>query len=403
MVKKVVLAYSGGLDTSIMIHWLKENYGCEVIAYAADVGQGLRELDDLEQRAKAAGASKVYVLDLRKEFLEEYVWPTLKAGAVYESRYLLGTSFARPVIAKHQVLIAEKEGADAVAHGATGKGNDQVRFELTFMALNPDLQIIAPWKDPKWTINSREEAIDYAEKHNIPLKITKKRIYSEDANLWHISHEGAELEDPWNESADAVFNISNTLENAPGEAEHIEIEFKQGVPVALNGQKLGAVELLLKLNEIGGKHAIGQIDIVENRLVGMKSRGVYETPGGTILYAAHDNLEQLVLDKETYHLKQQLAHKYADLVYNGQWFTPVREALDAFVNKIQEKMDGTVRLKLYKGNIVAAGTKSPHSLYMENLASFTNSDLYDQKDATGFIRCFGLPMRVAKLLENPSV
>jgi len=397
MVKKVVLAYSGGLDTSIMIHWLKANYGCEVIAYAADVGQGLRELDDLEQRAKAAGASKVYILDLRKEFLEEYVWPTLKAGAVYESKYLLGTSFARPLIAKHQVLIAEKEGADAVAHGATGKGNDQVRFELTFMALNPDLKIIAPWKDPKWTINSREEAIDYAEKYNIPLKITKKRIYSEDANLWHISHEGAELEDPWNEADDAVFNISSTLEKAPDKLEYIELEFKQGTPVALNKKKLSAVDLLLELNKIGGTHAIGHIDIVENRLVGMKSRGVYETPGGTILYAAHDNLEQLVLDKETYHLKQHLAHKYAELVYNGQWFTAVREALDAFVNKTQEKMDGTVRLKLYKGNVVSAGVQSPNSLYLENLASFTNSGLYDQKDAAGFIRCFGLPLKVARL------
>ncbi|MDR1452479.1 MAG: argininosuccinate synthase [Candidatus Margulisbacteria bacterium] len=400
MVKKVVLAYSGGLDTSIMIHWLKNNYGCEVVAYAADVGQGLRELDDLEQRAKAAGASKVYVLDLRQEFVEEYIWPTLKAGAVYESRYLLGTSFARPVIAKHQVAIAEKENADAVAHGATGKGNDQVRFELTFLALNPDLQIIAPWRDPKWTINSREEAIEYAEKHNIPLKITKKRIYSEDANIWHISHEGAELEDPWQEPADIVFSISNTLEKAPDKAEYIELEFAQGAPVALNGQKLPAVELLLKLNEIGGKHAIGQIDIVENRLIGMKSRGVYETPGGSILYAAHDDLEQLVLDKETYHLKQHLAHKYAELVYNGQWFTPARAALDAFVHKTQEKMDGTARLKLYKGNIASAGVKSPYSLYLENLASFTNSDLYDQKDAAGFIRCFGLPLKAAKLNER---
>ncbi|GBR75368.1 argininosuccinate synthase [Candidatus Termititenax persephonae] len=397
MVKKVVLAYSGGLDTSIMIHWLRENYGCEVIAYAADVGQGLRELDDLRERARAAGASKVYVLDLRREFVEDYIWPTLKAGAVYESRYLLGTSFARPVIAKHQVLLAQKEKADAVAHGATGKGNDQVRFELTFMALDPSLQIIAPWKDPDWTINSREEAIDYAKAHNIPLKITKKRIYSEDANLWHISHEGAELEDPWREPGGAVYSISNTLEKAPARPEYVEIEFRQGVPVALNKKRLPSVDLLRKLNIIGGRHAIGQIDIVENRLVGMKSRGVYETPGGTILYAAHDNLEQLTLDKETYHLKQQLASKYADLVYNGQWFTSAREALDAFVNKTQETVNGTVRLKLYKGNVVSAGVKSPDSLYLENLASFTNSALYDQKDATGFIRCFGLPLKVARL------
>jgi argininosuccinate synthase len=380
-----------------MIHWLKENYGCEVIAYAADVGQGLRELDDLESRARAAGASKVYALDLRREFVEEYIWPALKAGAVYESKYLLGTSFARPVIAKHQVLIAEKEGADAVAHGATGKGNDQVRFELTFMALNPALQIIAPWRDPKWTINSREEAIDYAEKQHIPLKITKKRIYSEDANLWHISHEGGELEDPWNEVPDSVFSISSVLEKAPDKAEYVEIEFQRGAPIALNGQKLPAVDLILKLNELGGRHAIGQIDIVENRLIGIKSRGVYETPGGSILYAAHDTLEQLALDKETYHLKQHLAHKYAELVYNGQWFTSARVALDAFVNKTQEKINGVVRLKLYKGNIVPAGVKSPDSLYLENLASFTNSELYDQKDAAGFIRCFGLPLKVAKL------
>lgn len=401
MVKKVVLAYSGGLDTSIMIHWLKANYNnCEVIAFAADVGQGLRELDDLEQRALKSGASKVIIRNLQKEFLEKYVWPTMKAGAVYESQYLLGTSFARPVIAKHQVMIAEAEGADAVAHGATGKGNDQVRFELTYMALNPDLKIIAPWKDPKWTINSREEAIDYAEKYDIPLKVTKQKIYSEDANLWHISHEGAELEDPWEEPRDAVYTISNTLEKAPDKAEYVELEFVKGVPVAVNGKKQDTVALLNALNELGSKHAIGHCDIVENRLVGMKSRGVYETPGGAILYFAHDKLEQLTLDKETFQLKQTLAHKYASLVYNGQWFTTVREALDAFVNKTQETVTGTVKLKLYKGNLIPAGVKSPHSLYLQNLASFTNVDFYDQKDATGFIKCFGLPMKVKKLTEK---
>jgi argininosuccinate synthase len=400
MVKKVVLAYSGGLDTSIMIHWLKENYGCEVIAFAADVGQGLREIKGLKERALKTGASKIYIEDLTKEFIEEYIWPTMKSGAVYESKYLLGTSFARPLIAKRQVEIAEKEGANAVAHGATGKGNDQVRFELTYMALNPKLEIIAPWKDDKWKINSREEAIDYAKKHNIEIPVSKEKIYSEDANIWHISHEGDELEDPAKEPLDRVFTISKTIEKAPDKPTYIEIEFKQGVPVALNGKKMDALTLLTELNKIGGENAIGQIDIVENRLVGMKSRGVYETPGGTILYQAHDILEQLTLEKETYQYKLRLAHKYAELVYNGQWFTSLRESLDAFVEESQKVVNGTVRLKLYKGNVVPAGVKSPDSLYLEDLASFTNVDFYDQKDATGFIKCFGLPLKVKKLKQD---
>jgi len=395
-VKKVVLAYSGGLDTSIMIKWLKDNYGCEVIAFCGNVGQG-KETEGLEERAIAAGASKCYLEDLTEEFITDYIYPTLKAGAVYESKYLLGTSFARPLLAKRQVEIAQKEGADAVAHGATGKGNDQVRFELTYMALDPSLKVIAPWKDDKWTINSREEAIDYADKHNIPLTVTKDKIYSEDANIWHISHEGAELEDPANEPQDKVYTLSKTIEEAPDKAAYVEIEFKEGVPVKLDGKKLDPIKLLTKLNAIGSANAIGQIDIVENRLVGMKSRGVYETPGGTILYEAHDILEQLVLEKDTYQYKQELAHKYASLVYNGQWFTSLRESLDAFVNETQKVVNGTVKLKLYKGNIVPAGVKSKDSLYMEELSSFANVDFYDQKDATGFIKCFGLPLKVKRL------
>lgn len=400
MVKKVVLAYSGGLDTSIMIKWLKDNYdNCEVICFCGNIGQG-NETVGLEERALASGASKIYIEDLTEEFIKDYIYPTLKAGAIYESKYLLGTSFARPLLAKRQVEIAKKEGADAVAHGATGKGNDQVRFELTYMALDPSLKIIAPWKDPKWTINSREEAIDYAEKHNIPLKVSKKKIYSEDANIWHISHEGAELENPWNEPKPAVFTLSKTLEDAPDKPTYIELEFAKGEPVALNGKKLDPVKLLTELNKIGGENAIGQIDIVENRLVGMKSRGVYETPGGTILYQAHDVLEQLTMEKETYQYKLRLAHKYAELVYNGQWFTSLRESLDAFVEESQKVVNGTVRLKLYKGNVVPAGVKSPDSLYLEDLASFTNVDFYDQKDATGFIKCFGLPLKVKKLKQD---
>lgn len=397
--EKLVLAYSGGLDTSIMIPWLKENYHCEVIAMAADLGQG-EELSGLKQKAIKTGAVKIYIEDLREEFITDYIYPTLKAGAIYESSYLLGTSFARPLIAKRQVEIAHKEGATMVAHGATGKGNDQVRFELTYMALDPSLKIIAPWKDDKWTIHSREEAISYAEERNIPISQSKKRIYSEDRNIWHISHEGGVLEDPANEPPDNVYTLSNTIEKAPNKAEYVEIEFEKGIPVAVNGKSLDPLALLTKLNEIGGVHGVGHVDMVENRLVGIKSRGVYETPGGSILYVAHRELERLVLDRDTMHYKDMVALRYSELVYNGQWFTTIRQALDAFVDVTQQNVTGTVKLKLYKGNIVPAGTKAKKSLYLMDLASFTDTELYDQKDAIGFIRLFGLPMKVAGLVER---
>ncbi|MFC1595940.1 argininosuccinate synthase [Candidatus Margulisiibacteriota bacterium] len=403
-INKVVLAYSGGLDTSVIIPWLKETYGCEVIAFAADLGQE-EELDGLEEKAIKTGASKCYIKDLTKEFVEEYVWPTLQAGAVYEGKYLLGTSFARPLIAKHQVEIAEKEGADAVSHGATGKGNDQVRFELTYMALNPDLKIIAPWKDDRWEIKSREDAIEYAEQRNIPITATKKKIYSQDRNIWHLSHEGGELEDPWNEPNSEMFQLSVPVEQAPDKAVYVEVDFKKGIPVAVrtddSGSSLsGSVELLKALNKIGGQHAIGQTDLVENRLVGMKSRGVYETPGGAILYFAHQSLEALVLDKDTLHYKEQIALRYADLIYNGQWFTPLREALDSFVGTTQKVVNGTVRVKLYKGNLILAGVKSPDSLYSEDIVTFGEGADYDQKDATGFIKLFGLSMKIRALQKK---
>lgn len=398
-IKKVVLAYSGGLDTSVMIPWLKENYGCEVIAFAADLGQG-EELAPLNEKAIKTGASKIYIEDLREEFLKEYIWPTLKAGANYEEKYLLGTSFARPLIAKKQIEIALKEGADAVAHGATGKGNDQVRFELTYMALAPEIKIIAPWKDDKWTLTSREAAIDYANERNIPLEQTKAKIYSRDRNLWHISHEGGNLENPWNAANDDVYVLSKTVEEAPDKATYVEIGFEKGEPVSVDGKKMTAVELMETLNKVGGENAIGQIDMVENRLVGMKSRGVYETPGGTILYFAHKELERLCLDRETMHYKEIVAKKYADLVYNGQWFTKIREALDAFVNVTQENVTGTVRVKLYKGNVILAGSKSDYSLYSQELSSFTDSDMYNQKDAIGFIKLFGLPLRMDAYLNK---
>ena len=398
-IKKVVLAYSGGLDTSVMIPWLKENYGCEVIAFAADLGQG-EELAPLNEKAIKTGASKIYIEDLREEFLKEYIWPTLKAGANYEEKYLLGTSFARPLIAKKQIEIALKEGADAVAHGATGKGNDQVRFELTYMALAPEIKIIAPWKDDKWTLTSREAAIDYANERNIPLEQTKAKIYSRDRNLWHISHEGGNLENPWNAANDDVYVLSKTVEEAPDKATYVEIGFEKGEPVSVDGKKMTAVELMETLNKVGGENAIGQIDMVENRLVGMKSRGVYETPGGTILFFAHKELERLCLDRETMHYKEIVAKKYADLVYNGQWFTKIREALDAFVNVTQENVTGTVRVKLYKGNVILAGSKSDYSLYSQELSSFTDSDMYNQKDAIGFIKLFGLPLRMDAYLKK---
>jgi argininosuccinate synthase len=399
MKKKVVLAYSGGLDTSIMIPWIKETYDADVVAVCANLGQA-EELDGLEEKALKTGACSVYIEDLREEFITEYIYPTLKAGAIYERKYLLGTSFGRPLIAKKVVEIAQKEGATAVAHGATGKGNDQVRFELTFMALDPTLQIIAPWKDPNWTLHSREECIDYAEKRGIPIAQSKKRIYSEDRNIWHISHEGGALEDPGIEPNPDVYTLSQTLENASDTAEIIQIDFEKGIPVAVNGKKLSPLNLLVACNQIGAKHAIGQIDMVENRLVGIKSRGVYETPGGKILYEAHQQLEQLVLDRDTLFMKQHIANEYAKLVYDGKWFSSLRASLDAFVNKTQENMTGSVKLKLYKGNCVYAGTTSKYSLYLQDLASFTDTELYNQQDATGFIKCFGLPMKVKGLVDR---
>ncbi len=395
-VNKVVLAYSGGLDTSVIVPWLKENYGCEVICFSANLGQD-EELEGLEEKALASGASKIYIEDLRLEFLTDYVFPTMQAGAIYERKYLLGTSMARPLIAKRLVEIAEMEGADAVAHGATGKGNDQVRFELTVMALNPKLKIIAPWRE--WDIRGRKDALEYAAKHNVPVPATEKSIYSRDRNLWHMSHEGGLLEDPWNEPEEEMYTLTTSPEAAPDEPEYITIDFKEGLPIRLNGVAMGPVEMMTALNDLGAKHGIGRVDLVENRLVGMKSHGIYETPGGTILYEAHAALEQLVLDKDTLHFKQQVALRYADLVYNGQWFTPLREALDAFVRVTEENMTGTVRFKLYKGNAILVGRKSPFSLYREDYVTFDEDDVYNQKDAEGFIKLFGLPMKVRALLE----
>ena len=397
MIKKVVLAYSGGLDTSVIIPWLKENYRCEVIAMAGDVGQG-EELHGLHEKATKTGASQLYVEDLREEFVRDYIWPTLRAGAVYERKYLLGTSMARPILAKRQVEIALREGADAVAHGCTGKGNDQVRFELTYKALAPHLKVIAPWRE--WSIKSREDAIDYAQKKNIPITATKEKIYSEDRNIWHISHEGGVLEDPASEPEESMWKLTTSPEKAPDEARYVAIEFERGTPVGIDGKKLPPVELVSLANKIGGEHAIGRIDLVENRLVGIKSRGAYETPGGTLIVQAHRELESICLDKETLRLKDQLAIKYADLVYNGQWFTPIRAALDGFVEATQKTVTGSVRLKLYKGNIIVAGRKSPYSLYREDLATFGEEAVYNQKDAEGFINLFGLPVKVQALAER---
>jgi len=398
-IKKVVLAYSGGLDTSIIIPWLKENYdGCEVIAVSGDVGQGT-ELDGLEEKAIKTGASKLYIEDLNDEFVTDFVYPTVKAGAVYEGKYLLGTSFARPVIAKRIVEIALAEGADAICHGCTGKGNDQVRFELTIKHFAPNMKIIAPWRI--WDIKSRDEEIDYAEAHNIPLKINRETNYSKDKNLWHLSHEGLDLEDPWNEPMyDKILELGVSPEQAPDKATYITLSFEKGIPVALDGVKYGPAEMINKLNELGGANGIGIADIVENRLVGMKSRGVYETPGGTILYHAHQKLEEICLDKETFHYKQGVGIKYAELVYNGQWYTPLREALDAFVDSTQETVTGDVRLKLYKGNIIDAGVRSPYSLYDEEVATFDADEVYDQKDSAGFINLFGLPIKVKAIKEG---
>jgi len=397
--EKVVLAYSGGLDTSVILPWLKETYGYEVVAFAAELGQG-DELAGIQKKALATGAVKCIVKDLRKEFVEDYIWPMLKSGAVYENGYLLGTSIARPLIAKHQVDVARQTGATAVSHGATGKGNDQVRFELTFMALAPDLKIIAPWKDPNFTLTSREAAVEYAKQRKIPIQQSVKKIYSRDRNLWHISHEGADLENPANEPKDEMLVLCRPISKTPNKAEYVEIGFEQGIPVKLNGKTTDGVKLIETLNIIGGIHGVGVADLVENRLVGMKSRGVYETPGGTILTTAHRALEMLCLDRETAHYKQLVSLKYAEMVYYGQWFCQLREALDAFVDVTQRNVTGTVRLKLYKGKATLAGMTSPKSLYNPDLASFTMGAEYNSTDATGFIRLFGLPMKVAGIVSR---
>ncbi len=400
-IKKVVLAYSGGLDTSIIIPWLKENYdNCEVVAVSGDVGQGT-ELDGLEEKAKKTGASKLYVLDLKKDFVENYIFPTVQAGAKYEDTYLLGTAFARPCIAKALVEIAKKEKADAICHGCTGKGNDQVRFELAIKAFAPEMKIIAPWRI--WNIKSRDEEIDYAEAHGIPLKIDRETNYSKDKNLWHLSHEGLDLEDPENEppyEKEGFLELGVSPVQAPDKPAYITIHFEKGIPTAIDGKPMGAVELIEKLNEEGGKNGVGLADLVENRLVGMKSRGVYETPGGAILYEAHRLLEMLCLDKATQHYKQLVAIKFGEMVYDGQWFTPLREALSAFVEKTQETVTGDVKLRIYKGNITSAGITSPHSLYSENIATFDDDGgAYSQKDSEGFINLFGLPVKVKALLD----
>ena len=398
MKKKVILAYSGGLDTTVIIPWLKENYDYDVVAACIDVGQGT-ETDGLEQKALDTGACKYYLINCEEEFVEDYVYPTLKADAVYEGKYLLGTSIARPLIAKKLVEIAIQEGASAICHGATGKGNDQVRFELGIKALAPELEIIAPWRI--WDIKSREDEIEYLEKRGIPVPMKKDDTYSRDKNLWHLSHEGLELEDPANEpNYDKLLHLSVTPEKAPDTPEYVVIDFEEGIPVKVNGETMCPASIVKKLNEIGGKNAIGTIDLVENRVVGMKSRGVYETPGGTILYAAHKELEYLCLDKQTQSFKQIVANKFAELTYSGEWFTPLREALSAFVDETQKTVTGTVKLKLYKGNIIPAGAKSPYSLYNESLASFTTGDLYSHKDAEGFINLFGLPLKVNALMKK---
>lgn len=400
-IKKIVLMYSGGLDTSVMLTWLKEHYpGCEVIAVAGDVGQG-DELEGLEEKALATGASKVHVLDLKQEFVEDFIWPTLKAGARYEREYLLGTAFARPVIAKGVAEIARQEGADAICHGCTGKGNDQVRFELTFKHFCPDMHIIAPWRN--WGIKSRDEAIAYAEAHNIPLTINRDTNYSKDKNIWHLSHEGLDLEDPANEAPlgkPGFLELGLRPEDAPDKASYVTISFEQGVPVALDGETLDGIALLERLNKIGGENGVGIDDLVENRLVGMKSRGVYENPAGRILYKAHDVLESITLDRDTQHYKELIAARYGELVYFGQWYTPLREALDAFVDSTQRNVTGEVKIKLYKGNITNAGVTSPHSLWSEAFATFDEDDVYDQGDSEGFINLFGLSVKMQGMLRE---
>ena len=397
-IKKVVLAYSGGLDTSVIIPWLKEHYNnCEVIAACADLGQG-DELEPVHDKALKTGASKCYIMDLKEEFISDYVWPTVKAGAVYEKKYLLGTSFARPLIAKKLVEIAEKEGADAIAHGATGKGNDQVRFELSVKALAPQLAIIAPWRE--WELRSRDQEIDYAAAHNIPIPVSHDHDYSMDRNMWHLSHEGSDLEDPWNAPKDELFIVTNIPEKAPDKPEYVELEYVEGVPVSVNGEKLSPAKLVEKLNEIGIRNAVGITDMVEDRLVGMKSRGVYENPAGAIIYYGHNDLENLCLDRATQSFKQQVSIRYSELVYDGMWFSPLREALDAFVNETQKTVTGTVRMKLYKGNIYSAGVESPYSLYSQEYVTFGEDEVYNQADATGFINLFGLPLKVRALMKK---
>ena len=396
-IKKAVLAYSGGLDTSVLIPWLKENYGCEVVAVSGDVGQGT-ELDGLEEKALKTGASKLYVMDLTKEFVDDYIIPTMKADADYEG-YLLGTSFARPIIARRLVEIAKKEGADTIVHGCTGKGNDQVRFELAIKAFAPEMQVLAPWRF--WELDSRDKEIDYAEAHNIPLKINRETNYSKDKNIWHLSHEGLDLEDPANEPKyDEILEMGVSPEQAPDKPTYVTIHFEQGVPTAVDGEEMESVALLKKLNELGGANGIGLLDLVENRLVGMKSRGVYETPGGAIMYAAHKKLEEITLDKETTHYKALIAQKFGELVYNGQWYTPLRKALSAFVDETQKTVTGDVKLKLYKGNIIPASVTSPYTLHSEAMATFAEDDMYNQADSEGFINLCGLPLKVRALKEQ---
>ena len=396
-IKKVVVAYSGGLDTSIIFRWVKEKYHCEVIACAIDVGQA-SETKGLKERALATGASKFYLIDARKEFVTDFIWPTLQAEAIYEGRYLLGTSIARPIIAQKVVDIAKKEGADAVCHGATGKGNDQVRFELTFKALMPHVKVIAPWRE--WDMKSREDEIAYAQQYKIPVPVTKAKPYSSDRNLWHMSFEGGVLENPDNAPKPDMFVLTRNVEQAPNKPEMLTIDFEKGIPVRVNGKKLDPVKLVETLNLIGGRHGVGRVDMVENRLVGMKSRGVYECPGATLLYAAHRELESLVLDRDTLHAKLLISHKMGEMIYNGLWFTPLREALSAFVTETQRQMTGSVRLKLFKGLVTVDGRKSPNSLYWEELATFEADQIYNQRDAEGFINLFGLPIKVQALLQR---
>ncbi len=396
-IEKVVLAYSGGLDTSVIIPWLKENYQCEVIAVCCNLGQP-EDYVAVEKKAIASGASKAYILDVQEEFVADYIWPVVKAGAVYEGKYLLGTSFARPLIAKKLVEVAQAEGADAIAHGATGKGNDQVRFELTIKALSPNTKIIAPWRE--WELKSREDCMEYAAKHNIPVVATKKYPYSMDQNVWHLSHEGGDLEDPWNAPKDSVYLVSKAPKEAPDAIEEVSIEFKEGVPVAVNGQAGSPLEILQTLNAIGAANGIGIVDIVENRLVGMKSRGIYENPGGAIIMYAHREMEYLCLDRATYHYKELIANKYAELVYDGMWFAPLREALAAFVEETQKTVSGTINLKLYKGNIMSAGAKSPYSMYSQEFVTFEEDEVYNQADAEGFINLFGLPLKIRALMQE---